>query len=94
MEITRPGVKLELQLPTCTTAIAKPDPYPAEQGQGSEPSSSWTLVGFVTTEPPWELQMNSPLRLHIRLTEELREMPTPRMHAKPIKSISRDTGCF
>ena len=46
MEVPRLGVKLELQLLAYTTATARP---------GIEPESSWILVGFVTTEPRWEL---------------------------------------
>ena len=34
MEVSRLGVKLELQLLARTTATAAPDPKPTEQGQG------------------------------------------------------------
>ena len=35
MEVLRLGVKSDLQLLAYATAIAMPDPYPTEQGQGS-----------------------------------------------------------
>ena len=55
MNVPRLGVDSELQLLVYTTAIAMPEsemclrsvPELTEQGQGSEPSSSWILVGFV-----------------------------------------------
>ena len=64
MEVPRPGVKLELQLPAYSTATATPDPSHICDLQHSswqrwvlnplsearmEPTSSWILVGLVTT---------------------------------------------
>ena len=71
MEVPSLGVKSELQLPAYATATATPDPscvcdsHHSSQHQGIfntqrpgiKPTSSWTLVGFVTTEPPRELQI-------------------------------------
>ena len=37
MEVPRPGVKAELQLPAYTAAPAMPDPRPTEQGQRLNP---------------------------------------------------------
>ena len=37
IEVTRLGVKVELQLPAYTTAIATPDTWPTERGQESNP---------------------------------------------------------
>ena len=31
------------------------DPLSSDQGQGSNPTSSWILVGFVSTAPQWQL---------------------------------------
>ena len=47
------GVKLELQLPATATAIW--DPQLTKLRLGTEPTSSWTLVGLVTAEPQQEL---------------------------------------
>ena len=71
MEVPRLGVELELQLPACATATvtlrirAVSATYTTTHGNsrslthwvrlGIEPSSSWILVRFVTTEPRWEL---------------------------------------
>lgn len=44
MEILRPGIELELQMLTYTTATAMQDPQPNERCQGSNPQtndSSW-----------------------------------------------------
>ena len=77
-------VQLELQLQAYTTARAMPDRaasvvYTAthgngrslkHQGQGSNPPSSWILVGFVTAKPQWELLI---LYFYVQLTlEQLR----------------------
>ena len=66
MEVPRLGVKSELQLPAYTTATAIQDwshGYDLHcsscqcrilthwAGPGIEPTSSWTLVGFITTKP-------------------------------------------
>ena len=32
------------------------DPQPTDGGQGSNPQTSWLLVGFVSPVPQWELQ--------------------------------------
>ena len=71
MEVPRLGVELELQLPAYTTATAMQDPrlesatYTIAHSitkylthwarQGIKPESSWIQVGFITTEPQWEL---------------------------------------
>ena len=65
MEVPRLGVKSELQLPTYTTVQAASATYGTAYGNarslthcarpGIEPTSSWILVGFVTTETQWEL---------------------------------------
>ena len=70
MEVQRLGVKSELQLLDCTTATATQDlrhtcdlphscGYPRSLTPrvrpGMEPTSSWILVGFVSTEPQQEL---------------------------------------
>ena len=34
---------------------ATPDPQPTERGQGSNPATSWFLVGFVSDAPRQEL---------------------------------------
>ena len=66
MEVPRLGVKLELQLPAYTTAIATQDPsHVCDLHHSSwqrwiltllfeawdQTYSSWILVGFVTSEP-------------------------------------------
>ena len=70
MEVPRLGIKLELQLLAYTIATATWEPsciWPTPQLMCNarsltqwtrpviEPESSWILVGFVTTEPQWEL---------------------------------------
>ena len=45
---SRPGVELELQLPSYTTATANPKPNERDQGSGIDPASSWILVRFLT----------------------------------------------
>ena len=70
MEGPRLGVKLDLQLLAYTTATAPLDPRRISDlchshsnarslahwvRLGIEPTSSWILVWFVTTEPQWEL---------------------------------------
>ena len=70
MEVPRPGVKSELQLPAYTTVTAmlhlsRCDLYTAAHSNlgslthwvrpGVEPTYSWTLVGFVFAEPWQEL---------------------------------------
>ena len=71
MEVTKLGVKLELQLPAYTTATATwiqamSVAYTTAQGNarslthwvglGIKPTSSWILVGFVTAETQQEPQ--------------------------------------
>ena len=64
--ISRLGVKWQLQLLACTTATATWDPSLATAygntvslthwaEPGIEPESSWIQVGFISTEPRWEL---------------------------------------
>ena len=70
MKVPRLGVKLELQLPAYTTAMAMPDPsnvcdlhHSSQQCQILNPlskamdqtESPWRLVRFVSTEPQQEL---------------------------------------
>ena len=71
MNVPRLGVKSELQLPAYTSAIATTDPSLVCKLHHSswqcqilnplrpviEPVTSWILVGFVTTEPQWELPL-------------------------------------
>ena len=69
MEVPRLGFESELQLPAYTTATATQDratsaTYTAAHGNTGylthrvrpeiEPTSSWILVGFITTEPQRE----------------------------------------
>ena len=68
MEVPRLGVKLELQLPAYTTATAMQElsricdlhhssrEHRILDPLRIEPASSWILVGFISTEPQWELQ--------------------------------------
>ena len=69
MEIPSLGVELELQLPAYTTATAMQDLgrvcnlHHSLCSAGSinplseaRDQTSWILVGFITTEPQWELQ--------------------------------------
>ena len=71
MEASRLGVESELQLSAYTIATAMPDlsrsaTYTTAHGKagsltqclrpGIKPTSSWILVGFITTEAQWELQ--------------------------------------
>ena len=70
MEVPRLGVESELQLPAYTTAIATPDPshvcdlhHSSQQCRilnplskaRDQPTSSWILVRFFSTEPQREL---------------------------------------
>ena len=70
MEVPRLEVKSELWLPAYTTATTPPNlccvcdlHHSSRQHQifnhwvrpGIKPASSWTLVGFVTADPLWEL---------------------------------------
>ena len=48
MEVSRLGVKCELQLLVCTTATGIPDPYPTERGQGLNLHSHKHYVMFLT----------------------------------------------
>ena len=71
MEFASLGVESELQLPAYATATATPDLSPSATyttahsnarfltywvGPGIKPTSSWILVGFVSTEPQQEFQ--------------------------------------
>ena len=47
MEVPRLGVKFELQLPAYTTAQGNPGSLTHWARPGTEPISSWMLVGFV-----------------------------------------------
>ena len=70
MEVPRPGVASELQLPAYATATATPDlslvchPHRSSRQHwilnplskaGVEPANSWFLVGFVSAAPRQEL---------------------------------------
>ena len=69
MEVPKLGVESELQLLAYTTATATWDPssicdpyhrswqcrIPDPLRPGIEPTSSWILVRFISTEPHWEL---------------------------------------
>ena len=71
VEVPRLRVQSELQLPAYTTAhgnagsepclwptpqlTATPGPWPTERGQGSNPATSWLLVGFISAVPRQEL---------------------------------------
>ena len=52
MEVPRPGVELELQLPAYTAATATPD---LSHVCDLHCSSSWVIVGFVSAEPRQKL---------------------------------------
>ena len=83
MEIPRPGVESQLQLPSDPTArsephrppppqlIAMPDPSPTEPRPGIEPASSWIQVGFfthwATVGTPW---LSFPLRSKQRKSKD------------------------
>ena len=64
-ESSQAGTESELQLPVYTTATATPDPshicdlhHSLRQRwilTGTEATSSQILVGFISTEPQWEL---------------------------------------
>ena len=73
LEVPRLGVQSELQLPAYITATTMPDPrHTCELHQSSQQcqilnplseardplASSWTLVGFVTTEPQQALLLD------------------------------------
>ena len=49
------SLKLELHLPTYTAAHSNAKSLTHWARPGIEPTSSWVLVRFVTTEPQWEL---------------------------------------
>ena len=81
MEVPRPGVESELQLPPYTTSTATQDPshiwdLTIAHGHagslthwvrpGIEPTSSWILVRFVTAEPQWECPKGYPHQPFIR----------------------------
>ena len=55
MKVSQLGVESELQLPAYTTAHGNARFLTRWTRLGIEPTSSWILVGFVTTEPWWEL---------------------------------------
>ena len=72
IEVPRPGIKSDLQLPAYTTATvtssgSKPSLETTPQltamldphwsRPGIEPASSWIRVGFVPTAPQWELHV-------------------------------------
>ena len=84
MEVPRPGVKSELQLPAYATATVTQDlshicEYTTAHGNagylthlmrpGIEPTSSWILVSFNTAEPQWELKDNVNLDKEFILNE-------------------------
>ena len=55
MEVPSLGVKLELQLSTCTTAHSNPR-FPTQWvREGIKPASSWILVWFISPVPQQEL---------------------------------------
>ena len=54
MEVSRLGVKPELQLPAYTTAHSNAGSLTHWAKPGIEPMSSWILDGFITTEPQWD----------------------------------------
>ena len=61
MELPKPGVELELQLPgytsaTYTTAHGNARSLTHGARPGIKPVSSWMLARFVSTEPWWKLQ--------------------------------------
>ena len=91
MEVPRLRVQLELQLPAYTTATATPGPshifnlhHSLQQCRilnllckaRDQTMSSWTVVGFITTEPQQELpeqvlttknaHMTTPLTVHVK----------------------------
>ena len=55
MEVPRLGVKLELLLPTYTTAHGNAGSLTHWVRPGIKPATSWFLCGFVSTVPQWEL---------------------------------------
>ena len=57
MEVPRLGVKSELQQLAYTTAHGNTGSLTHRARPEIEPSSSWILVGFVTTEPQQELPL-------------------------------------
>ena len=69
MEVPRLGVELELQLPACTTATARPDPQPTERGQGSNLQPHGSSLDLLTTEPQWELHLFGPFTIFIQILE-------------------------
>ena len=81
MGVPRLWAELELQLLASVTATATQGPSHicdlhcnsrqplTHRGRpGIEPTSSWILVGFITTEPQWELQKLCYLELSCVLT--------------------------
>ena len=88
------GVELELQLPAYATATAKQDLscicdlHMALGNTGSlthwirlgiELTSSWIIVGFITAEPQWELQIGIALESldHFGLYEHFNNINSP-----------------
>ena len=59
MEVPRLGIELELQLPAYTTAHGNTGSLIHWARLEIESTSSWILVGFVTTEPQQEVLMSS-----------------------------------
>ena len=57
MEVSRLGVKLELQLLAYATAHSNARSLTHCSRPGTEPTSSWILVGCVTTKPQRELPL-------------------------------------
>ena len=55
MEVLWLGVQSELQMLAYATAHSNARSLTHWARPGIEPASSWILVGFITTEPPWEL---------------------------------------
>ena len=76
MEVSRPGVELELQLPTYTTAHSNTRSLTHLVRPGIKPASSWLLIGFVTTEPQWELPRQWIFNPIIHSPIKFNEVPT------------------
>ena len=49
------NARAEPRLGPTPQLLATRDPQPVEGGPGIESASSWILVGFVSSVPPWEL---------------------------------------
>ena len=56
MEVLRPGVRVELPLPTYTTAHSNARSTTHWTSPGIKPASSWILVRFISTAPQGKLQ--------------------------------------